>query len=113
MTTKQRYGLVLDLDGAPSTPHNVPGFQGYFRPDIPTPVGEEGQIPLNDAKKASGDEGVPLKLVELKATEVSDLEKQAAADVKAGRKGLIAAQKDNLTGAEVARAKDEKDSTKS
>jgi hypothetical protein len=46
----KRYGLVLTLEGAPGTPHTIPGLPGYFRADVPTPVGGENELSLDAAK---------------------------------------------------------------
>lgn len=57
-------GLTLTLGGAPDTWHSVTGLPGWFHPSIPVPVGDDGQIPLDIAKKASKDPGCPVKLGE-------------------------------------------------
>lgn len=111
MATK-RQGLRLNLPGAPNTPHNVPGVPGYFYPDAPTPVGGEGELPLEAAKEYDKARGVPLELVDIKASEVEAAEELAAETVQEGRKGLIVAQRQGFSGAETSRAKDEHDSTK-
>lgn len=111
MAHTKRWGLRLDLPGAPSTAHTVPGLPGYFYPDAPTPVGEVGELPLDAARELDKDEGCPLELIEIKPSEVEDAEKLAAESVKEGRKGLQAAQRDGFKGAEKARAADEADAT--
>ena len=108
----KRQGLRLSLPGAPNTPHTVPGVPGYFYPDAPTPVGLAGEIELPAAKELAGDEGVPLELIEIKASEVEAAEELAAKTLTEGRKGLIVAQRQGFEGAEKARAKDEHDSNK-
>lgn len=44
MPQSKRYGLRLKTGGAPNTPHTVAGLRGQFRPDPPTPVGQEGDV---------------------------------------------------------------------
>lgn len=111
MATK-RQGLRLDLPGAPSTPHVVPGVPGYFYPDAPTPVGSTGEVPLAEAKELDKDKGTPLELVDIKSSDVEAAEELAAETVVEGRKGLIVAQRQGFSGAEGSRAKDERDSSK-
>lgn len=63
------YGLVLDLPGAPATPHVVPDlFGGVFNPGEPRSLDELG-ISLAEAKKLDEAAGVHLKLVQLKTKE--------------------------------------------
>lgn len=48
----KRYGLLLNLGGAPNAPHTIPGWPGLFRPDVPTPVGGAGdRLTLEEAKE--------------------------------------------------------------
>jgi hypothetical protein len=109
---EKRWGLRLVLPGAPNTAHTVPGVTGYFYPDAPTPVGAEGELPLEAAKEYDADKGCPLELIEIKPSEVEDAEQLAVDSVKEGRKGLQAAHQDGFKGAEKARAKDEADAQK-
>ncbi|HET9199246.1 MAG TPA: hypothetical protein VFN92_13450 [Solirubrobacterales bacterium] len=91
----------------------MPGVPGYFYPELATPVGSgPAELPIEAAKELDRDKGTPLELVNIPAAEVADAEEQAAATLEAGRKGLIAAQRDGLVGAETARATDERESTK-
>jgi len=108
----KRQGLRLNLPGAPNTPHVVPGVPGYFYPDAPTPVGAAGELPIEAAKELDKDEGTPLELIDIKASEVEAAEELAAETLAEGRKGLIVAQRQGFAGAEAARAKDEHDSSK-
>jgi hypothetical protein len=92
----KHYGLRLDLGGAPNTPHWVPGVPGTFRPEDPSPIGEDGegvfsQIDVAEARRISNDDTIPLKLVELKPHEVKKLSEQASADVNANRQGAAQA----------------------
>lgn len=60
-----KHGLRLTLGGAPATPHFVLGVPGFFWPGEPTPVGGDGDaITLDDARRYSDDETIPLELVE-------------------------------------------------
>jgi hypothetical protein len=108
----KRQGLRLNLPGAPRTPHVVPGVPGYFYPDAPTPVGAEGELPLEAAKELDQSKGTPLELVDIKSSEVKAAEELAAETVAKGRKGLIVAQRQGFVGAEESRAGDEHESTK-
>jgi hypothetical protein len=108
----KRWGLRLDLPGAPSTSHTVPGVPGYFYPDAPTPVGGPGELTLEAAKELDKKKGCPLELIEIKPSEVEAAEQLAAESVVEGRKGLQAARRDGFKGAEKARAEDEADATK-
>lgn len=68
-------GLRLTLPGAPCTPHNLPGFPGFYWPDRPTPVGQPGDpVTTEQAERWAADPGVPLELV------VMDDPTQARAD---------------------------------
>lgn len=89
----KRQGLRLKNDGetlggAPSTPHVIPGWPGYYRADIPTPVGGDGELTLEAAQELAKT-GV-VELVEIKDSEVPVAEEQAKADIQAGREGLVA-----------------------
>lgn len=112
MASPKRWGLRLDLPGAPNTAHTVPGVPGYFYPDAPTPVGEVGELSLEAAKEYDKAKGCPLELIEIKPSEVEDAEQLAVDSVREGRKGLQAAHRDGFKGAEQARAKDEADAQK-
>lgn len=64
----RHYALRLTLGGAPNTLHLLPGL-GYVRIDPPAPVGEPGEPTLEQAIKASQDDGAAVELVELTAEE--------------------------------------------
>lgn len=86
----KRFGLKLTLPGAAESPHNIPGIPGHYRSDIPTPVGEAGELSLEAAKAAAKDESIYLELVEIPAEQVEECEKYAGAVNKAAREALIA-----------------------
>lgn len=88
-TDKIVYGLMLDLGGAPNTPHWVPGVAGLFRPDVATVVGGPGEVTLDRAREVDADPGVPLKLVKVPAGEVKALRERAQAEHQAHRGGVI------------------------
>lgn len=77
----KRYGLFLDLPGAPATAHTVPGLAGYYWPDRPTPVGGDGELPLDVARAAAKDDGVPLRIDEITPAQA----KTANAEIRAFR----------------------------
>lgn len=85
----KRYGLRLVFPGAPPTNHVVPGVPGYFNTETPTPVGDEGEIPLDEAKQFAKDKGDVLELVEIK--DVKAAEEHAATSLIEGRTGIVAA----------------------
>ena len=97
----KRYGLLLTLGGAPNTPHTVQGLPGYYRPDIPTPVGGDGELSLEAAREAAKNND-DLKLVELSGKRLADAEELAEATMKAARKHRTA-----LPDAEAVRRSDE------
>lgn len=102
------YGLRLAQGGAPLEAHAVEGVAGaLFRPDIPTPVGGEGQIPLERARELADDPSIPLELVEI----AEDLVEHAAALAKAAllkaRTGLAIAAQQGLEGVDLTRLHDE------
>lgn len=50
-TSKKRFGLILTTPTNSSTAHTVPGWPGFYRADMPTPVGEPGDaLSLQDVK---------------------------------------------------------------
>jgi hypothetical protein len=66
-----KYGLLLDLGGAPPTPHvvQVDGRNLRITNTTPLPL-EDCDISLEDAKRYDKDTGCPLKLVKLAAEKV-------------------------------------------
>ena len=80
----KRYGLRLTLGGAPNTPHLVPGLPGYFRPDVPTPVGGDGELTLEAAREVSKSNS-PVELVELKPKEADEAKELYDLTVKEAR----------------------------
>jgi hypothetical protein len=89
----KRQGLVLDLPGAPDTPHHVPGVAGLYRPGVPTPVGKDGELDLEEAKELHKDKSFHLKLVEIPTADVKKAEDKASEAMVEAREGLIAATK--------------------
>lgn len=97
---KKRYGLKLKDDfGAPTTPHTVPGVPGLYRPDVPTPVGEEGELGVKQARAFAKEHSDVLEVVTITAGNVEDAKEQAAADLAEARSGVIEARED-ASGAE-------------
>lgn len=81
-------GLRLTLGGAPASPHVVQGVPGLYRPDAPTPVGGEGELSLEEAKRLDADAGVPLELVTIKKADEEAVRARVAADLDATRSGI-------------------------
>jgi hypothetical protein len=90
----KRQGLRLNLPGAPLSPHAVPGVPGFFWPDVPTPVGGEGELDLKTARELSDDKGTHLELVEIAPSKVKEAEELAAQTLEAARKGIADARRD-------------------
>ena len=102
----KRFGLQLDLGGAPKVAHQLPGVPGLYHPDRPTLVGARGELSVGRARELAGDPGVPLKLVQVCAAAVPDLESAPAADLDAARGGIAQAAR-HADGAESAQVADE------
>lgn len=100
--------LVLDLGGAPTAPHWVPGVPGLFYPDLPTIVGGPGEVTLERAREVDSDPGMPLKLVDVPADDVAALRKRARSDHQAHRGGVLARRR-STKGLEVAHLRDATD----
>lgn len=94
MSSSKRWGLRLTLGGASNTPHNVPGLPGFFRPDIPTPVGEEGEIPLDQAREAAKGNSPAVELVELSESKAKEAEALAEATNEKARTHETALRED-------------------
>lgn len=78
------YGLRLTLPGAPSTPHTIPGLQGLYRPDVPTPVGDGTLVTLEQARAVAADPSTHVELVEIaKRDEQAAVEAATAAVAEA------------------------------
>ena len=90
-TKAKRYGLRLDLGGAPKVAHQVPGVPGLYPPDRATPVGEAGELDMDRARALSEDPGTHLKLVTIPAGAVEELADAARADLEAARGGIASA----------------------
>lgn len=80
--------LKLTLGGAPTEWHVIRGV-GYVHPEIPSPVGGEGEPSLEVARKLDKDKGCSVKLVEV--TEAA-AEKGREARAKVRGLGLAAAR---------------------
>lgn len=102
---ERRMGLRLTQGGAPASAHVVSGVPGLYRPDVPTPVGGEGELSLEEAKALDADESIPLELVPVE-DEAAALE-QVAADLEAARGGIAAALRAGPEGSEPGRIQDE------
>jgi hypothetical protein len=93
-------GLRLTLGGAPATPHVVAGAPGLYRPDVATPVGDDGELSLEDAKRFADDPALPLELVEITDEEAASARATLAGDLEAARKALPVAAAMGLEGSE-------------
>lgn len=60
----KHYALRHTLGGAPNTLHVIPGV-GYVQHDPPAPVGGPGEPTLEQAVRASRDQGCAVELVEV------------------------------------------------
>lgn len=87
----KRYGLRLTVGGAPAVPHQIPGVPGLYRPDKPTPVGADGELPLDRARELAADPSVHLELVPIAAGDVEELSAAAADALEAARGGVAQA----------------------
>lgn len=117
----KRQGLRLkndgeNLGGAPATPHVIAGWPGYYRADVPTPVGGDGELTLEAARELAATGAV--ELVDIPDSEVKVAEEQAKADIQAGREGRVAesrgvrARRDRAGAASEERVKAETAATK-
>jgi hypothetical protein len=86
-------GLVLELGGAPVTPHWLPGVPGLFVPGVPTVVGGPGEVTDQHAAELDTDPAVPLRLVEVADGEVAGLREQARRHHRENRGGIVAARR--------------------
>lgn len=84
--------LLLNLPGAPDSPHLVDGIPGVFHPRVPVAVGEGHPITLERAQELDADPGCPLKLTTATADELTDGE-QLNATVAAALKSAPASTK--------------------
>ena len=127
----KRYGLKLKgANGETASAHTVPPLPGLFFIDTATPVGGDGELPIDVARNALKDPvdedgkryddgfyglGDVLELVTIKAGDVEDA--QAAQDdaLAAARGGIAAAHRDArdrpLTAEERQRLSDENAAT--
>jgi hypothetical protein len=114
VANNKRHGLRLTLGGAPATPHTLAGFRGYYRPDVPTPVGRPGDVieDIAEAKELAAKCADVVELVEIPQSQVQRAEAQAAADVEDGADGLAAARRDGRASDDTSRFADERDAVK-
>ena len=105
-SAEKRYGLVLTLGNAPSTPHRIPDVPGFFYFHTPTPVGGPGEISLEDAKRydAGSEE---LALVEIPAGEVKAAERKAAETLAEVRNALVDNRQTRPRGGDAVQHRDE------
>lgn len=92
--------LVLTLGGAPAEWHVIHGV-GHVHPEIPSPVGGDGEPSLEVARKLAGDEGCSVKLVEVTEAKAR---KGREARSKARGEGLAAARELRKLGKRATRA---------
>lgn len=114
MAASKRHGIRLILGGAPNTPHTLAGLRGFYRPDIPTPVGQPGDVieDLDEAKKAVAERKDAIQLVEIPSGDVAAAEAQVAADLEAGRNGVADARRDGRASDDSSRFSDERNAVK-
>jgi hypothetical protein len=84
----EAYGLRLTLGGAPDEPHAVEGVPGLFRPSVPTPVGGEGELSLEEAQKADANPSVPLELVKIAEADLAKVREAFGSALEAARGGI-------------------------
>lgn len=105
-------GLRLTLEGAPLTPHMVAGVPGYYNPHRATPVGGDGELDLEYAKKLADDPAVPLELVDIKADDVDGVRKLAKSDLTEARSGAVKSRRSRPSGFETTLISDHLDAQK-
>jgi hypothetical protein len=94
-------GALLDLGGAPLSPHTCVGVRGQYRPDRPTPLGGEGEVTVAEVQAGIA-AGAHLKLVNIPKAKIDELRALAAEDLAAARRGAVLSRQDGLVGAEAA-----------
>ena len=104
-------GLVLTLAGAPLTPHVIVGLRGLYRPDVPTPIGGDGEVSVDEANAAIAN-GAPLELVDIAAKDLDAAKAQHEEDLAAARTGAVQARQDGPVGAEANTLNDNLDAVK-
>lgn len=106
----KRYGLKLKgTNGESPAAHTVPPLPGLYFIDTPTPVGGDGELPINVARNALKDPvdedgkryedgfygmGDLLELVTIKSGEVEDAKAAQDGALAAARGGIAAAHRD-------------------
>ena len=77
MTAKQkRHALQFTQPGAPLDFCEVVGVPALFHPQHPTPVGGDGEIPLEIARLFDKDPGCPVKLVTISDAQAKEYGEQ-------------------------------------
>lgn len=111
---QKRQGVRLILGGAPNSPHTVPPLRGLYRPDVPTPVGQPGDVyeDLDEIKKLVQEHSGAVELVEISAGDVREAEAQSKTDLAEARNGLVEAKKDGRAEDDDARFADERNAVK-
>lgn len=72
---KKTKALKFTHPGAPQDFCEVVGVPALFHPQYPTPVGGDGEIPLEIAKLFDKDEGCPVKLVDISEAQADEYRK--------------------------------------
>lgn len=86
---KRVAALRLTLGGAPHTPHFVWGLPGYYFTDTPTPVGGEGECPVEAAEWAHKQAGCAVELVYISPDEAAEARELQARTRAAAAKGIV------------------------
>jgi hypothetical protein len=92
-------GVVFTMPGAPETPHIITGVRGVYRPGVPTPIGGEGELSLEEVNAAIAN-GAPLEIVKIPKGELDDARARVSEDLMAARTGAVEARNEDLVGAE-------------
>ena len=78
MTTKKTVkALRFTQPGAPLDFCEATGVPALFHPQYPTPVGGDGEIPLEIAKLFDKDPGCPVELTEVSEAQADEYRKHA------------------------------------
>lgn len=78
MTAKKKiHALRFTQPGAPLDFNEIQGVPALFHPQHPTPVGGEGEIPLEIARLFDKDPGCPVELTEVSEAQAEEYRKHA------------------------------------
>lgn len=107
-----KHGLILNLPGAPATPHVVYDragvvVPGWYHPQVPTPVGGDGDLSLDAAKALAEDPAVHLTLETMTAAACKAARDYWAAVTPGLRGGIADARGREPAGADAERLADE------